>query len=245
MNDLIRLDRVVVHRDGTEVLRGASMHLSPGDRLAIVGPNGAGKTTLLRAIVGLEKPADGTVRLFDADCESEADFRAMRPRVGYLFQDSDDQLFCPSVIEDVMFGPLNIGCAETEAQSRAEDALAALGIGALAERFSHKLSGGEKRLVCLAGLLAMKPDVLLLDEPTNGVDAENGARLRAALEGFAGAMVLVSHDSGFVAGLANRAMILCDGVLEDAEIHAHPHTHTHAHVHAQTDAHGAPLAEKD
>ena len=243
MSDLIRLDRVFVSRDGSDVLRGASMHLLPGDRLAIVGPNGAGKTTLLRAIVGLDKPAGGAVSLFGAPCESEADFRIARPRLGYLFQDSDDQLFCPSVIEDVMFGPLNIGCSEIEARGRAEDALAALGIGALAERFSHKLSGGEKRLVCLAGLFAMKPDVLLLDEPTNGVDADNGARLRAALDAFAGAMVLVSHDSGFIAGLANRAMILQDGVLADAEIHSHPHTHTHAHLHTSAHAHGTPLAE--
>ena len=237
MTPLIRLDRITVSRDGTQVLRGAALQLMPGERLAIVGPNGAGKTTLLRTIVGLETPDAGTIELFGTTCTDEGQFRTLRPRIGYLFQDSDDQLFCPNVIEDVMFGPLNIGCTEAEARNRAEAALDSLGISALAERISHRLSGGEKRLVCLAGLFAMQPDVLLLDEPTNGVDADNGARLRAALEGFAGAMVLVSHDSGFVAGLARRAMILADGALTEAEIHSHPHTHTHPHVHVHTPAH--------
>ena len=112
------------------------------------------------------------------------------------------------------------------------DLLATLGIGHLGDRIIHKLSGGEKRLVCLAGLLAMRPDVLLLDEPTNGVDTENGGRLREQLRGFGGAMILVSHDDGFVAELASRALVLEEGRLRAAEIHEHPHMHSHAHVHA-------------
>ena len=213
------------------MLRNVSLSLVAGERLAIVGPNGAGKTTLLRTIVGLERPVEGGIRLFGADCASERQFRAVRPRVGYLFQDSDDQLFCPTAIEDVAFGPLNTGCTEAEALARAGEALAELGIAHLAHRISHRLSGGEKRLVCLAGLLAMRPDILMLDEPTNGVDAENGERLRAALRAFPGAMLLVSHDDGFVADLATRAMLLRDGRLLPAEIHAHPHIHSHPHVH--------------
>ena len=237
MSAPIVLENVSVTRDGVSVLRDASLRLEPGERLAIVGPNGAGKTTLLRTIVGLEQPDAGSVVLFGARCDAEKHFRLARPRIGYLFQDSDDQLFSPTVIEDVAFGPLNTGWSETEARARAEESLAGLGIAHLAERFAHKLSGGEKRLVCLAGLFAMKPDVLLLDEPTNGVDAANGARLLAALEAYEGAMVLVSHDSGFVARLARRAMVLKDGALEDAEIHVHPHTHTHAHVHVHAEGH--------
>ncbi|HWJ73951.1 MAG TPA: ABC transporter ATP-binding protein [Kaistia sp.] len=234
MSALIALEDVRVARDGTDVLHGASLSLVAGERLAIVGPNGAGKTTLLRTIVGLEKPASGTVRLFGAACGEERQFRQYRPRIGYLFQDSDDQLFCPTVIEDVAFGPLNTGCDESEAERRAAAALADLGIGHLAERVSHRLSGGEKRLVCLAGLLAMKPDVLLLDEPTNGVDNENGRRLRDALRAFPGAMLLVSHDAAFVADLATRAMIIEKGTLQPAEIHAHTHAHSHPHLHPTT-----------
>ena len=233
MNALVSLSDVTVHRDGKTVLDRVSMSLMPGERLAIVGPNGAGKTTLLRTIVGLEPAQAGEVILFGSPCATEKDFRAARPRIGFLFQDSDDQLFSPSVIEDVSFGPLNIGCTADDAETRARTALSDLGIPHLADRISHKLSGGEKRLVCLAGLLAMQPDVLLLDEPTNGVDANNGALLRAALDRFAGAMVLVSHDSSFIAERASRAMVLENGRLEPAEIHAHAHTHTHPHVHAR------------
>lgn len=231
MIDRIALTDVVVGRAGQPVLQGASFRLGWRDRLAIVGPNGAGKTTLLRAIVGLERVQAGQITLFSTPCQTEADFRSQRPRIGFLFQDSDDQLFCPSVIEDVAFGPLNIGASEDEARLRAQNTLAALGIDHLADRFTHRLSGGEKRLVCLAGLLAMQPEVLLLDEPTNGVDAENGARLRQALLAFQGAMVLVSHDDQFVAEIATRAMVLAGGQLRDADIHTHAHLHSHPHIH--------------
>jgi len=234
MSEFLTLTDVTVKREGKPVLHGVSLSLAAGERLAIVGPNGAGKTTLLRTLVGLERADTGSVHLFGARCDSEKQFRALRPRVGFLFQDSDDQLFCPTVIEDVAFGPLNLGCSQKEAEARALEALAGLGIGHLASRISHRLSGGEKRLVCLAGLFAMQPDILLLDEPTNGVDEENGKLLRAALAGFNGAMILVSHDSAFIAELANRAMMLADGRLEPARIHSHPHVHTHPHVHPET-----------
>ena len=231
MIPILTLSDLCVTRAGAEVLSGASLSLTARERLAIVGPNGAGKTTLLRAILGLERARSGRIRLFGQDCASERDFRAQRPRIGFLFQDSDDQLFCPTVVEDVAFGPLNIGLTPAEAEARARETLAGLGLSALAERVTHRLSGGEKRLVCLAGLLAMRPEVLLLDEPTNGVDAANGARLRAALTAFPGAMILVSHDDAFVADLASRAMLLQGGRLVPAEIHAHAHLHAHPHIH--------------
>ena len=231
MSDPISLSEVTVERDGSAVLHDIAFALGARERLAIVGPNGAGKTTLLRTIAGLERAKAGRVILFGKDCRSEADFRLARPRIGFLFQDSDDQLFCPTVAEDVAFGPLNTGCTTDEAFARANEVLETLGIGHLGDRIIHKLSGGEKRLVCLAGLLAMGPDVLLLDEPTNGVDTENGVRLRDRLRAFGGAMILVSHDDGFVAEMANRALVLEGGRLRAAEIHEHPHMHSHAHVH--------------
>lgn len=233
MTEFIRLQDVRVRRDGKLILNAISMALDAGERLAIVGANGAGKTTLLRTIVGLERAEQGTVTLFGEVCRSEADFRAQRPRMGFLFQDSDDQLFCPTVMEDVAFGPCNAGASDAQARQRASETLADLGISHLAERFSHRLSGGEKRLVCLAGLLAMQPDVLLLDEPTNGVDHENGARLRAALLAFKGAILLVSHDQRFVIDMATRAMVLSSGNLKDALIHEHAHTHRHPHLHVR------------
>ena len=233
MTDPIRLTDLTVIRDDRPVLAGAALTLGPSARLAILGANGAGKTTLLRSLIGLERPAAGTVTLFGTPCATEAAFRKQRPRIGFLFQDSDDQLFCPTVAEDVAFGPLNAGMRPVEARARAMETLTALGLDHLATRFPHRLSGGEKRLVCLAGLLAMRPEVLLLDEPTNGVDAANGARLRQALAAFTGAMILVSHDDGFIADLATEALVLMDGRLHKADIHAHPHHHMHAHIHAR------------
>lgn len=231
MNELISLEGVFISRASNNILSNVNLALGAGERLAIVGPNGAGKTTLLRTIVGLERPAKGLVRLFGTECADERSFRLFRPRIGFLFQDSDDQLFCPSVIEDVSFGPLNMGCTEAESLARAQEALDELGIGHLSERISHRLSGGEKRLVCLAGLLAMRPDVLMLDEPTNGIDTENGRRLRAALHAFPGAMLLISHDDHFIAELATRAMVIRDNSLLPGELHGHRHVHEHWHVH--------------
>lgn len=245
MTALLQLQDATLVRGGASVLRHVDLALMPAERLAIVGANGSGKTTLLRAIVGLEPAAEGQVHLFGTRCQSERDFRPFRPRIGYLFQDSDDQLFCPSVIEDVSFGPLNTGCTQEQALRRARTALDDLGIGHLADRISHRLSGGEKRLVCLAGLLAMEPDVLLLDEPTNGVDAANGQLLRAALQAFPGAMLLVSHDEGFVADLATRAMLIRDGRLVAAEIHDHAHTHRHPHLHPSDGAGSGRLPRLD
>ena len=229
MTPVVSLSDVTISRDGAPVLERVSIDLGAGERLAIVGPNGAGKTTLLRAIVGLQRTETGTIRLFGTPCREDHDFRPFRPRIGFLFQDSDDQLFCPTVIEDVAFGPLNTGLSRDEAMATAAAALAGLGIGHLADRVAHRLSGGEKRLVCLAGLIAMRPEVLLLDEPTNGVDARSLERLRSVLDAFPGAMVLVSHDSSFVADHATRAAYLEGGRLDPAEIHTHAHSHAHVH----------------
>lgn len=214
MTALIQLEAIRVRRDERLVLNDVNFSLQQGQRLAIVGANGAGKTTLLRTLVGLEKIEQGRIYLFNKQCQREADFRLPRQRIGFLFQESDDQLFCPTVIEDVAFGPRNMGLSEQEARQRAEQTLKQLGVWHLAERFSHRLSGGEKRLVCLAGLMAMHPDVLLLDEPTNGVDAENLQRLTAALKHYLGAIVLVSHDALFIKEVSQQSLLLDSGQLK-------------------------------
>ena len=216
---------------GRPVLEGADLALQGGERLALVGPNGSGKTSLLHLLVGLLRPAGGKVRAFGAERHSETDFREVRLRVGLLFQDSDDQLFCPTVLEDVAFGPLNQGRGAEEARAVAESTLGVLGLSGLGERVTHRLSGGEKRLVALAGVLAMQPEVLLLDEPTNGLDEATEQRLVEHLAGLPQAMIFVSHDRRLVGRLATRAVLLRDRRVLAAAIHAHPHTHTHAHVH--------------
>lgn len=214
------------------VLDGIDFDLRAGERVALIAGNGAGKTTLLHIIVGLRRPQRGSVMAFGRPRCREADFREVRCRIGLLFQDSDDQLFCPTVLEDVAFGPLNLGRPRREAIAVAGRTLAALGLEAFGNRITHKLSGGEKRLVALAAVLAMEPDALLLDEPTNGLDAEAEARLVAHLQALPQAMIIVSHDSRVLARLANRAVVLQDGRLATGHIHAHAHVHAHPHVHA-------------
>ena len=148
-----------------------------------------------------------------------------------LFQDPDDQLFCPTVLEDVTFGPLNQGRNMNEAMEIAQSVLSTLGLSGFEQRITYRLSGGEKRLVSLATVLAMEPEVLLLDEPTNGLDDETQQRLLEHLQSLPQAMVFVSHDRTFVEQLATRAVLLQDGKLSDAVLHSHPHTHTHSHLH--------------
>ena len=213
MSPAVELADIVFARDGRRVLDAVSLRLMPGERIGLCGANGAGKTTLLRLIVGLARPVTGEVRIDGRPCRSEADFRRVRPAVGFLFQDSDDQLFSPTVLEDVAFGPLNQGLPRAEAFARARRQLSDHGLAALAERPVHRLSGGEKRLVCLAGLFVMAPKVLLLDEPTNGLDAGAEARLTAHLGAFAGAMIVATHDPGLLCQLGARRHDLAAGRL--------------------------------
>lgn len=196
------------------VLRSVDFALAAGERVALMGANGAGKTTLLHLLVGLVRPTAGEVLAFGLVRRSEADFHAVRAQVGLVFQDADDQLFCPTVLEDVAFGPRNLGRTAAEAKADALDTLAVLGLAGFAERVTYRLSAGEKRLVALATVLAMKPAVLLLDEPTNGLDAATEARLIEHLAALEQAMVIVSHDQQLLAQLATRAVRLEAGILQ-------------------------------
>lgn len=195
------------------VLKGAALSLSEGERLCVSGHNGAGKSTLLRLIVGLLKPDQGKVQAFGLDCVSESDFQVVRRRAGFVFQDPDDQLFCPTVAEDIAFGPLNLGKSRQEAAQIVDRVLRQLDLMFLRDRITYKLSGGEKRLVSLATVLAMEPDVLLLDEPTNALDDKNEARLVDILLNLPQAMIIVSHDADFRGRLGTRALRLEDGML--------------------------------
>ncbi len=237
--ELLRLARVEFRYGARTVLRGVDFQLHAGERVALVGPNGAGKTTLLHLLVGLARPAAGNVIAFGKTCRAEADFLPVRARVGLLFQHSDDQLFCPSVLDDVAFGPLNLGRTPAEARHDAERALSDLGLADFAERVTHRLSAGEKRLVALATVLAMRPRVLLLDEPTTGLDQASEERLIGHLGALDQAMLIVSHDRRFLERLINRAVVLKDGRLREALLHRHPHVHSHEHLHLHLPDDGA------
>ncbi|MBK1730385.1 energy-coupling factor ABC transporter ATP-binding protein [Thiococcus pfennigii] len=246
---LLALRGVTCGYPGRTVLREADLEIAAGERLALVGANGSGKTTLLHLLVGLHPPSAGRVIAFGTDCRDEADFIPVRRRVGLVFQDADDQLFCPTVLEDVAFGPLNLGLSVAEARAVAEETLATLGLAGLAGRVTHRLSGGEKRLVALATVLAMRPEVLLLDEPTTGLDEATERRLVEHLAGLPQAMLFVSHDRALVARLATRVILLGEGRLRPASVHVHPHTHVHAHIHplegAAGHGHEAPAGHTD
>lgn len=230
MEALIRLQGVCVTRDGRRVLDDVSLTLEPGERLALIGSNGAGKTTLLRTIVGLQR-ATGEIFAFGMPRRSEADFRQVRTKAAYLFQDPDDQLFCPTVIDDVAFGPLNLGLRHSEAMEMAYRILDELDLGHLADRITHRLSGGEKRLVSLAAVLAMRPEVLLLDEPTNALDEAYLERMVDILSRLPIAMIIVSHDWALLELLTDRAAVLRGGHLIPAMLHRHGQWTEQVHLH--------------
>jgi cobalt/nickel transport system ATP-binding protein len=213
-------DGLIVFRDvdfayGPErpVLEHCDFHLAAGDRLAFAGANGSGKTTLLHLIVGLLRPGRGDIEIFGKPRRAEADFHEVRRRVGLLFQDADDQLFCPTVLEDVAFGPLNLGHDRPMVRQIVAQTLGGLGLAGYEHRITYQLSGGEKRLVALAAVLAMQPEVLLLDEPTAGLDESSRRRLLEILQNLPQSMVVVSHDREFREVIAGRTYFLSEGRL--------------------------------
>jgi cobalt/nickel transport system ATP-binding protein len=205
-----------VARGARAVLHDIGFELAPGERLLIDGDSGAGKSTLLHALLGFVPRTQGRIALFGRDCVTEHDFAPMRGPVGLLFQDPDDQLLGPSVFEDVEFGPLNLGVEPHEAHQRAHAVLARVGIEPLSARPVHELSGGQKRLAALAGVLAMQPRVLLLDEPTAGLDEGAAVRVLDALMATALPMIIASHDPLCRTRLASRSLQLRDGRLQPA-----------------------------
>ncbi len=213
MDALIEFRSVAFSYDGRPVLDGIDLRLFPGERLGLIGAMGSGKTTLLHLAVGLLKPTAGVVRAFGVDRRSEADFRTIRGRVGLVFQDSDDQLFCPTVLEDVAFGPLNMGRSPAEARGDAAEALAEVGLEGFEDRITYRLSGGEKRLAALATVLSMRPDVLLLDEPSNGLDEAARDRIRNLLVSLPQSMIIVSHDREFLDTVTTRILSLRNGKI--------------------------------
>ncbi len=215
-NSLFRVEGLSYHYPNRPaVLDNTGLTLVQGERLAITGANGAGKTTLLHLLVGLKKPKAGKITAFGQQRISEADFIEVRSRAGFLFQDPDDQLFCPTVLEDIAFGPLNQGKTRQEAIAIAQGVLVELSLEGFEERITYQLSGGEKRMITLACVLAMSPDVLLLDEPTNALDTASRQRLISTLLALPQAMIIVSHDGDFLKQLATRYLVLDQGQLRE------------------------------
>lgn len=221
---------------GSLLFNNVSLEIG-AERVGLIGPNGSGKTTLFYIIMGLLRPDRGAVLLNGRPVDNARAWRQLRHRVGFLFQDADDQLFSPTVLEDVGFGPLNMGYSESEARQRAAVTLESLGLAGFEDRITHQLSGGEKKLVALATILVMAPDILLLDEPTNNLDPTTRKRLVAILEKLNLPMVIISHDFDFLAKTTDVIYSLEQGHLhrsESSHLHSHPHAHPygeHPHDH--------------
>jgi cobalt/nickel transport system ATP-binding protein len=182
----------------TPVFRDFNFQLLPGNHVGLIGPNGCGKTTLLHLIMGLVKPRKGRIEVLGQEASQEKDFVAIRQQVGLVFQNPDDQLFCPTVLEDVAFGPLNQGKTPAAAMQIARETMQRLGLAGFEDRVTYKLSGGEKKLVSLAAVLAMQPRLLLLDEPTTGLDTETKHRLVHLLQDLDIGYMIVSHEDAFL-----------------------------------------------
>jgi len=234
--------------DGHDALLDVSFTLAAGERVALIGPNGAGKSTLLLHLNGLlpDRPPSTPAVTVDGLPVAEANLREIRRRVGLLFQDPDDQLFCPTVWEDVAFGPRQLGLREPGLSRLVTESLAQVGLAGFEERLPHHLSRGEKRRACLAGLLACDARMLVLDEPTSDLDPRGRRELMALLSRLPVTQLIATHDLEFVVEICPRTIVLDGGrivadgatrrLLDDEQLMlAHglerPHSLRHSHPH--------------
>jgi cobalt/nickel transport system ATP-binding protein len=212
------------------VLENLDFTFHEGDRIGLVAPNGSGKTTFFHIIMGLLKPDAGTVEIFGKPAITERDFREVRRKIGLLFQDADDQLFSPTVLEDVAFGPLNLGKSKEEAVAISRRTLSDLGLTDFEDRITFKLSGGEKRLVALATVLAMEPRIMLMDEPSAGLDEAIKIRLIEILKSLDISTIIVSHEFDFLAELSDAVYTMQGGKIRlDTGVQLHRHVHAHVY----------------
>ena len=200
--------------DGTKALECLNAEINDGECLAIVGSNGAGKTTLLNLLAGFFLPSQGEIRLFGKTIKSGEE-QLLRKAIGFSFQNPDDQLFMPTVIEDVCFGPLNAGVRAVEARKKALSILDDFGVRHLEKRFPGHLSGGEKRLVALAGVLIMEPRIIALDEPLAFLDPYSKGHFIEVIKALSHTRIFITHDLDAACACASRALVLKSGRLSE------------------------------
>ncbi len=217
---MLVFDHVSVFYGGTQVLRGLSFSIRDGEQVGLLGANGAGKSTLMKAALGLV-PYTGSITV-DGLPVTRENLPAVRRKLGYVLQDADNQMFMPTVLDDMLFGPMNYGLSRAEAERQADETLASLHMEHLKLRHNHKMSGGEKRMAAIAVILAMKPDMLVLDEPTAGLDPRGRDEILGEIsllrEKTGMTIVLVSHSMEDVANYVNRIIVMNKGsVMFDEE----------------------------
>jgi cobalt/nickel transport system ATP-binding protein len=221
-------DLTFVYPDGAPALDAVSFEVATGESVGLVGPNGAGKTSLFLCLSGVLKPKSTVLRVAQLDLHDAVQRRRLPEHVGIVFQNSDDQIFNATVFDDVAFGPLNLELPPDEVRKRVAEALERVGLTGLAERVPFHLSGGEKRRVALAGILAMRPSILLLDEPSMDLDPRGRRELIHLLHALGGTRMIASHDLELILQtcgrvlLLDRGRIVADGpassVLADADL---------------------------
>jgi cobalt/nickel transport system ATP-binding protein len=205
--------------DGSVALGGVDLSVAPGERVALLGPNGAGKTTLVLHLNGILHGGGGTVDITGTRVEpgNRAVLADIRRRVGIVFQDPDDQLFMPTVAEDVAFGPANLGVRGAELRARVDEALAAVDMSAHRDQIPHHLSFGQRRRVAVATVLAMRPEILVLDEPSSNLDPASRRELAGIIRSLPVTVLMVTHDLPYALELCSRAVILDHGrIVADA-----------------------------
>ena len=206
---VLNVNHLTLHRNQQAVISDLTFAITDQQKFVLQGEIGTGKSTLLLALLGFVPLHSGEINWFGKSCRQEADFMPLRGNmVGICFQQADDQLFGPTVLDDVAFGCLNQGKSKAESYQIALEQLEKLGITHLKDRSVNLLSGGEKNFTALAGVLAMQPKMLLLDEPTNGLDAKNKAKLTALLQALELPMLIASHDLAFSEALADEVICL-------------------------------------
>ncbi len=213
MNHALSLEGVsYTYPDGTGALEGITLCIEHGERVALVGPSGAGKTTIAKCLLGFLFPQKGTIHINGIQVNKK-NLNRVREEIGFIFQDPDDQLFMPTVFEDVAFGLVQRGIKNEELESRVAKALEDRGMEELSGKFPGHLSGGEKRLAALAGVLVMDPKVLVMDEPGSNLDPRARRNLIRQLAGLENTCILAGHDLEMVLDLCSRAVLLNSGKI--------------------------------
>lgn len=195
-----------------QTLSNMNFKIEDGKSVGIIGANGAGKSTMLKLLVGLELDYQGTIMIDNLKVEKQ-NLQEIRQKIGYVFQDSDSQLFMPNVYEDVAFAPRNYGFSKEEVNERTAEALKSIGIEELQDRQIYRLSGGEKKLVSIATVLSMKPDILIFDEPTIALDPKNRRRFINVLNSLKGTKIVTSHDLDLIYDTCDRTILIADGKI--------------------------------
>lgn len=201
--------------DGNQALYGVNLEIAQGERVALLGPNGAGKTTLVMHMNGIHPTMQGKVEIAGevVDAKNKESLRSIRSKVGIVFQDPDDQLFMPTVGEDIAFGPFNMGKRGAELEKIVDDALDLVGMREFKDRPPHHLSFGQRRRVAVATVLAMKPEILVMDEPSSNLDPASRRELADIVRSLNITMVMVTHDLPYALELCERSVILSGGII--------------------------------